>query len=166
MSAAPDLATPVVAFRAWKIIGERLVSPNIPIRWEGRTLHAECHPVQKRIMLGHRGWLEADHASPDPRCLCGIYAYHRPGRRNWFGEFDWVEGVVTVWGRVEAHADGLRAEHARIEAFVVPGGDQRVRAPVVERIAARLGADLVERPELEAAALRYGEALPPSLLPS
>jgi hypothetical protein len=135
------------------------------VRWEGRVLHAACHPVNKRIQLGHQGWLAADHASPHPDCQCGIYAYHRPGRRNWFGEFDWVEGIVTVWGRLEAHADGLRAEHARIEAFVVPGGDQRVRAPVVEAIAARLGTDLVTRVEMEEAALRYGAPLPDGLLP-
>jgi hypothetical protein len=162
---APDLIAPVVAFRAWRVIGARLLSPNIPVRWEGRTMHAACHPVHKRIMLGWRGWLEAEHASPHPDCQCGIYAYHRPGRRNWFGEFDWVEGIVTAWGRLEAHADGLRAEHARIEALVVPGGDQRVRAPVVERIAERLGADLVERGDVEAAARRYGARLPESLIP-
>jgi hypothetical protein len=114
-------------------------------------------------LLGHPGWLVAEHDSPHPRCQCGIYAYHRPGRRNWFGEFDWVEGIVTVWGRLEAHADGIRAQHARIEAFVRPAGDQAVRAPVVERIAERLGAALVERREIEEAARRYGEPLPPAL---
>lgn len=166
MSGAPDLVEPVVAFRAWRVVGERLLSPNIPVRWEGRVLHAACHPVGKRIMLGHQGWVAAEHASPHPECQCGIYAYHRPGRRNWFGEFDWVEGIVTVWGRIEAHHDGLRAEHARIEAFVVPGHDARDREPVVRRIAARLGADLVERPQLDRAASRYGAPLPPGLLPA
>ena len=162
---APDLIRPVVAFRAWKVIGERLLSPNIPVRWEGRVLHAACHPVQKRIMLGAQRWVLEDHASPHPDCQCGIYAYHRPGRRNWFGEFDCVEGVVIVWGRLEAHHDGLRAEHARIEAFVIPGHDARDREPVVRRIAERLGADLVERPDVEDAAARYGAPLPAALLP-
>ncbi len=165
MSTAPDLVDPVVAFRAWRVVGERLLSPNIPIRWEGRVLHAACHPVQKRIMLGAQRWVLEDHASPHPDCQCGIYAYHRPGRRNWFGEFDWVEGIVTVWGRLEAHHDGLRAEHAQIEAFVIPGHDARDREPVVRRIAARLGTDLVERADLETAAVRYGAPLPAGLLP-
>jgi hypothetical protein len=160
VSAVPDLVAPVVAYRAWRVVGERLLSPNIPVRWEGRVMHAECHPVQKRIMRGFEGWLAREHASPHPDCQCGIYAYHRPGVRNWFGEFDWVEGIVTVWGRLEAHHDGLRAEHARIEALV-----RRAEVPIAERIAERLGAEVVERPDVEAAAARFGAPLPPSLLP-
>jgi hypothetical protein len=82
-AAAPDLVAPVVAYRAWRVVGDRLLSPNIPVRWEGRTMHAACHPVQKRIMKGAAsGWVVEDHASPHPDCQCGIYAYHRPGRRN------------------------------------------------------------------------------------
>ena len=161
MTAAPDLVEPVVAFRAWKVIGERLLSPNIPVRWEGRTMHAACHPVHKRIRLGAQDWVLAEHASPHPDCQCGIYAYHRHGVRNWFGEFDWVEGIVTVWGRIEAHRDGLRAEHARIEALV----RDRERAPVIERLASRLGTDLVDRPDVAEAASRYGAPLPAALLP-
>ena len=124
-------------------------------------MHAECHPVQKRLMRGFEGWLAAAHASPHPDCQCGIYAYHRPGVRNWFGEFDWVEGVVTAWGRIEVHHDGIRAEHARIEALI----HDRERARAIERIAARLGAEVVDRAEVADAAARYGAPLPASLLP-
>ena len=123
-------------------------------------MHAECHPVQKRLMRGFEGWLAAAHASPHPDCQCGIYAYHRPGVRNWFGEFDWVEGIVTVWGRLEAHHDGLRAEHARIEALV-----RRAEIPIAERIAERLGAEVVDRGDVPEAAARYGAPLPASLVP-
>jgi hypothetical protein len=111
-------------------------------------------------MPGYQGWVAEPHASPHPDCSCGIYAYHRPGARNWFGEFDWVEGIVIVWGRLEAHAEGLRAEHACIEALI-----RRREVPTAERIAARLGCDLVDRADVEAAAARYGAPLPPALLP-
>ena len=61
-AAAPDLITPVVAYRAWRVVGDRLLSPNIPVRWEGRVLHAACHPVQRRIMKGaQNGWVVEDH---------------------------------------------------------------------------------------------------------
>ena len=166
MSAAPDLVAPVVAFRAWKIIGERLVSPNIPVRWEGRTLHAACHPVQKRIMLGHRGWLDADHASPDPRCQCGIYGYFTPGPRSWYGEAFWCEGVVTAWGRIEVHRDGFRAQHARVEALAAPDETRALGADAVRAAADALGVPLVDHPALEAfAAGLGGTGVPPSLLP-
>ena len=160
MSRAPDLVTPVVAYRAWRVVGDRLLSPNIRIRWEGRTLHATCLPVQRPIMPGHDGWVTEAHTAPHPDCECGIYAYHRPGRRNWFGEFDWVEGVITVWGRIEVHADGLRAQHARIEALI-----RRREIPAAERIAAHLGCEVVERDEVAAASARFGAPMPLTLLP-
>lgn len=156
-TAAPDLIAPVVAFRAWKVVGERLLSPNIPVRWDGRTLHAACHPVQRRIMLGRQGnWVAAEHASPHPDCECGIYAYHRPGKRGWFGEFDWLEGIITAWGRLEVHADGLRAQHARIEALI-----RRPGMPA-DAIAARLGCEALDRDEVAEASRRYGAPLTPA----
>jgi hypothetical protein len=153
MTAAPDLVEPVIGFRAWRILDDRLLSPYIPCRWDGPVMHAACFDANRRLTFG-RGWLGAPHASPHPACKCGIYAYHRPGAQAYFGEWEWVEGIVSVWGRIEAHADGLRAEHARVEALA--------GRPA---ITARLGADLVERDELAAAAADYGAPLPPSLLP-
>ena len=151
--AAPDLVEPVTAFRAWRIIDDRLLSPYIPCRWDGPVMHAVCYPANRSLTFA-RGWLAAPHASPHPECKCGIYAYHRPGAQQYFGEWEWVEGIVTVWGRIEAHADGLRAEHARVEALA--GRPE---------IARRLGVDVVARENLPTAAARYGAPLPPGLLP-
>src|SRR3954447_26003890 len=150
---APALTEPVVAFRAWRVLDDRLLSPYIPCRWEGRVMHAMCYPANRALTFG-RGWLAAAHQSPHPDCKCGIYAYHRPGVQQYFGEWEWVEGIVSVWGRIEAHADGLRAEHARVEA--VTGRPA---------IAAHLGVEQVDRAELRAVAARYGAPLPATLLP-
>ena len=68
-----------------------------------------------------------------------------------------VEGIVAVWGRVESHRDGLRAQHARVCALG--------RRPGAEAIAGCLGVDLLETGELEAAAGAYGAPLPASLVP-
>ena len=153
--AAPDLIEPVVAFRAWRVLDDRLLSPYIPCRWEGPVMHATCYPANRALTFG-RGWLAAAHQSPHPDCKCGIYAYHRPGVQQYFGEWEWVEGIVSVWGRIEAHADGLRAEHARVEALT--------GRPA---IAAHLGVEHVTtRDELRAAAARYGAPLPATLLPA
>jgi hypothetical protein len=159
---APDLVEPVVAFRAWRVIDGRLLSPYIPCRWDGPVMHAECFPANRTLEFG-RGWLAAPHASPHPKCRCGIYAYHRPGTQSYFGEWEWLEGVVTVWGRIEAYDAGLRAEHARVEALARPGDrdDRSARA-----IAARLGVDLIDRAELSEAAAAYGAPMPTSLLPT
>src|SRR3954467_11906176 len=150
---APDLIEPVVAFRAWRVLDDRLLSPYIPCRWEGRVMHAACYPANRSLLFG-RGWLAVPHQSPHPDCKCGIYAYHRPGAQQYFGEWEWVEGVVSVWGRIEAHADGLRAEHARVEALT--------GRPA---IAAHLGVEHIGRGALPEAAARYGAPLPAELLP-
>src|SRR4051812_10791780 len=118
---APDLIAPVVAFRSWRLAGSQLVSPFIPCRWEGRVMHAVCYDANRTLTRGV-GWLDAPHESPAPECQCGVYAYHTPGPRSWFGEAYWCEGVVSAWGRIVVHGDGLRAQFARVEALAVPEG--------------------------------------------
>jgi len=73
--------------------------------------------------------------------------------------------VVTVWGRLEAHRDGLRAEHARVEVLARPDRADRERRRAAEAVAERLGVSLVAAGELPRAAAEIGAPLPPSLLP-
>jgi hypothetical protein len=107
------------------------------------------------------GWLDRPHESPHPDCRCGIYAYHTPGLRTYFGESWWCAGLVTVWGNLEVHADGLRAQFARVEALAEPE-DPRVRAAVA-RIAERLAVPVVADEELPALADALGGTLPAAL---
>jgi hypothetical protein len=153
---APDLVEPVIAFRAWKLLDGELMSPYVPCRWDGPVLHAGCYPANRTLLFG-RGWLVAPHEAPHRDCRCGIHAYHRPGRQAYYGEFEWVEGVVSLWGRIEAHRDGLRAQHARVCALAA--------RPAAEAIAGRLGVEIVARDQLEEAAAGYGAPLPAALLP-
>jgi hypothetical protein len=161
---APDLIEPVVGFRAWRLVGERLMSPYIPCRWEGRVMHAECWPAN-RVLFKGEGWLDAPHESPDAACQCGVYAYHRPGVQAYYGEWLWTEGVVTVWGHLEAHREGLRAAHARIEALAHPPANEPERRRAVEVVAARLDVPLVPRARLADEAALHGTPLSDALLP-
>jgi hypothetical protein len=161
VTGAPDLAAAVVAFRSWRLAGDRLMSPFIPCRWAGRVMHAACFDANRGLTRGV-GWLEQPHESPHEACQCGIYAYHTPGPRSWFGEAYWCEGVVSAWGRLVVHGDGFRAEHARVEALAVPDGQARGR---VERAAAILDVPVVAHEELEAFADRLGGGVPAALRP-
>jgi hypothetical protein len=161
---APDLIEPVVGFRRWRLLGERLSSPFIPVQWNGRSLSARCYPANRRLLFGH-GWLGEPHEAPHPNCKCGIYAWHRPPPRSRIPDPDQALGVVTMWGRVEVHRDGMRAEHARIEALVYwPewGSGHRTR---MRHVCDALGAELVAYDDLPVAARTYGSALPASLRP-
>jgi hypothetical protein len=161
---APDLAAPVVAFRSWRLAGDLLVSPFIPCRWDGRLVHATCYDANRGLTRGV-GWLDRPHPSPHPDCQCGIYAYHTPGPRSWFGEAYWCEGVVSAWGRIVVHGDGFRAEHARVEALAVPDGLPRRGPDQVRGAAAALGVPVVGQAELEAFAAGLGGGVPAALRP-
>jgi len=164
VSAAPDLARAVVAFRSWRVAGDRLMSPFIPCRWEGAEMHAACYDANRGLLRGV-GWLEEPHDSPHEDCQCGIYAYHAPGPRSWFGEAYWCEGVVSAWGRLVVHGDGFRAEHARVEAVAVPGGLRPYGAAAVRAAAANLGVPVVPHGELQCFAVGLGGGVPAALRP-
>ena len=161
---APDLARAVVAFRSWRLAGERLMSPFIPCRWQDRVMHAACFDANRRLTRGV-GWLAEPHDSPHEACQCGIYAYHTPGPRSWFGEAYWCEGVVSAWGRLVVHGDGFRAQHARVEALAVPDNVVAYGAAAVERAADALRVPVIPHDELEAFAAELGGGVPGSLRP-
>ena len=161
---APDLIEPVVGFRNWRILrtdpapGE-LSSPYFPVVWSEPVMRAECRRWRTPEAL-----LDTPHAAPQPECGCGIRAYHTP--TGDFSKVDYraVSGIVTVWGRIEIGADEMRAEMARFEALAVYSRWSRGQRDAVQKVAANLGADLVELHELGAAAASYGAPPPASLL--
>jgi hypothetical protein len=164
-AAAPDLVEPVVGFRKWRVVGDRLTSPYIPLRWEQAAVHARCYPANRTLVFG-RGWLDAPHDAPHPACKCGVYAWHALPSAGPVPDPDRAFGVVALWGRIEVHEDGMRAEHAAIRALAYSpplGAAHRRR---MTAIAAHLGVDLVEEAELRDAASRHGAPVPATLIPS
>jgi hypothetical protein len=152
LTAAPDLIERVVGFRKWRVVGDHLSSPYIPLRWEARVVHARCYPANRTLLFGE-GWLDEPHDAPHPDCKCGVYAWHELPQAGPVPDPGRVFGAVALWGRLEVHADGMRAEHAEILALA--------SAPDLGEIAARLGVPLVGEPELRGLRRR----LPADLLP-
>jgi DNA invertase Pin-like site-specific DNA recombinase len=154
MEIAPDLIEPIVGFRHWRLVEGGLSSMFSMTAWQSSQMTARCtfgdhDPAQ----------------TPSPDCTCGIYAYYEPCPRTASAlSSDLVGGAVVVWGRVEAHATGVRAEHARIVALELP----RIRArkrKAVARIAEQLGVKAIPHRQLKAEALAHGDSLPTSLRP-
>ena len=102
--------------------------------------------------------------APDPTCVCGIYASHKPDYQFPTIDFRGVTGVVTVWGSIEVHADGLRAEYARVEALALYERWTIRQLDAVRIVAEQLGVDLIQLDQLETAAGHYGARLPEDLL--
>jgi hypothetical protein len=157
--AAPDLIEPIAAFRSWRVIDGRLRSPYLPVFWDERILEARCS--SPGVPAGG-----APHLAPEPACGCGIYAYLEPDRD--FPKIDYrgVAGIVTLWGRIEVHDEGMRAEHAQIEALALYARQSARQKSAIWAIADALGIDLIGLDEIGDAAVRYGGRLPATLLPA
>jgi hypothetical protein len=156
----PDLLQPVHAFRDWRITGDGLTSPRTGVVWPGPMLAAECHPRTAESLV------RPPHRAPGRDCNCGIHGYFRPGYDTSKVDYRGVTGIITVWGEVELHHDGVRAQFARVDALGVYARWTRRQKAAVNEVAAELGVDLVDLHDLEDAAARYATAVPSQLVPA
>ncbi|MGO9955466.1 MAG: recombinase family protein [Solirubrobacteraceae bacterium] len=154
MEFAPDLIEPITGFRHWRLVDTQLRSMFSMTPWTTSEMTARC-PA-------------GDHdpaTTPAPGCTCGIYAYYDPCPRTASAmTHDLVGGAVVVWGRVEAHSTGVRAEHARIVGLDLPLV-RRHKRRAVEEVADRLGVPVFAHHRLASEARSHGAPLPPSLRP-
>ena len=155
---APDLIEPVIGYRAWRLRDGELFSPYVEVAWSGGPLRAEC--LRDRVQFRPGGGPHAEPA-PLPECACGIYAYFEPVDRVG-GDPQFVRGAVALWGRIEVHREGMRAEFARVVVIAEPPDWRRRKE--LWRTAERLGVESVRPVDLRAASRRYGQPLPDSLL--
>lgn len=159
-----QLTWPVIGYREWNLIGDELLSPLARRAWTSETMLAECLPECHRAGNLWREPVEHDGPAPDPGCVCGLYASYTParprGRERWMA----VRGAVALWGRIELHRRGMRAEYARVVTLSLPP-KRRSRAASL-RAAEVMGVEAVPALELEAAALAHGRPLQPSLIPT
>jgi len=111
------------------------------------------------------------HPAPQNGCTCGIHAwYDPPARSASAATAELVAGAVALWGQIELHAHGMRAEHAVLVALALPlsRGAKRHRLLAV---ADALGVPAVPARRLAATASAHGEPIarwmrPPDLEPN
>jgi hypothetical protein len=159
LPAAPDLLAPVSGFRDWRVTPEGLCSPRTGVPWVGRVLRAECRPRSADDLV------RPPHRAPGHECQCGIHAYFEPSDETSKVNYTGVSGIVSVWGDVEIHARGLRAEYARIEALGVYSRWTKRQKSAVRSIAASLDLDLIDLYDLADAAASYAAPVSPALVP-
>lgn len=161
---APDPTRPIIGYRDWVQVGDEILSPLARTRWEAGPMQAECLPRCR----GARGLWRKGSAhpgpAPDPGCVCGIYALFTPHRPRGRERLALVRGAVVLWGRIELHERGMRAEFARIVTLALPSS--RRHADAVAQVAELLDVEAVKAGDLPVAALAYGEPLEPTLIPT
>jgi hypothetical protein len=151
---APDLIAPVIGFRQWRLIDDGLSSLTREVRWPGGTLTARCDAG------GH-----GHEPPPAADCSCGIYAWYAPSPRTASaGTPDYVTGAVVLWGAIELHATGMRAERCRIVALALPLSRWRKRDRLL-RVARRLEVPAVPHRALWTVARDHGATIPRALRP-
>jgi hypothetical protein len=158
-SHAPDVIAPVHAFRDWRISSDGLASPRTGVVWTSRIMSAQCRPRTPEALV------VPAHEPPGAECECGIHAYFRPSHETSRIDYTGVTGVVTVWGHLAVHENGLRAEFARIEALGVYRRWTRRQKTLVLETAESLEVDLVDLADLAESAHRYATPLPTELIP-
>jgi hypothetical protein len=149
---APDLIHPVLGFRQWRLTEEGLWSLHWEQHWAEPTQVARCYAG------GHDGT-----PAPVGGCSCGVYAWYSPSPRTG-AVGSYVTGAVVLWGAIELHATGMRAEHCRIVALALPFS----RGPKRDRLmtsARRLGVPAVPYRALRRVAGEHGAPIPRQLRP-
>ncbi len=151
--AAPDLITAVIGFRQWRLRGTELWSFRGTDRWTPGLQTATCNDPR--------------HSTPAPAngCTCGIYAWYEPpprGASAWTS--DLIAGAVAVWGQVELHAHGLRAQYATVVALELPFSHGAKRQRLLAA-AEQLGVSAVPARKLKRTAFAHGEMIPRGMRP-
>ena len=151
---APDLIRAVIGFRQWRLHGDELWSLHADDRWQRGLQTARC--------LGDH---VHDGPAPQNGCTCGFYAWYAPTPRTASaGTSELVGGAVALWGHVELHAHGIRAQHAMIVALALPMSWGRKRRRLVA-VANALEVPAVPARRLKAAALEHGDVIPRRMRP-
>ena len=185
---APDLVTAVIGFRQWSLHGSELWSLRATVRWrrgiqtpysderDGPAPHWRLRGSELWSLRAadrwRRGVQTADcdrgtHPGPAPAngCTCGIYAWYAPPPRGASAATpDLVAGAVALWGQIELHAHGMRAQHAMIVALALPFSWGKKRRQILAAADA-LDVAAVPARKLKAAALEHGELIPRRMRP-
>jgi hypothetical protein len=153
-AAAPDLVDPLIGYRQWRLQDGMLWSPFVDYEWQRGVNVAGCGRATR-------------HPDPAPAhdCACGLHAWYRPCPRLGYATPDLIGGAVSLWGAVEVHPTGMRAQYAAIVALVLPAAHTIKRRRLVA-IADALEVDAVPARHLIEAAHRYGLPIAPELAPS
>lgn len=136
-SGSEPLVGEIVGLRTFRVDDSGLLLPlySSGVWYDGPNA-ATCSPPTGDSRRG-------PHRVPDAACECGFYAYgtREAAARN--RHMRYVQAVVSCWGDVVAGTQGVRAEHARIDAiWLHPEAPRWLRSRIAGRYpSARLYSD-------------------------
>jgi hypothetical protein len=159
-----DTIRPIIGYREWILVGDEILSPLARTPWRAGAMQAECLPSCREALGLWRTASAHSGPAPAPGCVCGIYALFTPQKPRGRERLMLVRGAVVVWGRIELHRRGMRAEFARIVTLAFPSS--RRHAEALARVAELLDVEAVQARDLPLAAQAHGDPLEPTLVPT
>lgn len=173
VSVAPDFTEPVIGYRQFILEPHsqhnfRLMSPHQREPWLTQTVTARCNaklPVPDGLVLPAMPL--RSHSAPHKDCGCGIYAYFEPcpvpktspNLYYLWRDANEVAALVTVEGRVEVHAHGMRAQRATIQALGLNGNLSPFETAALKEIGRQWDVPVVPQDALPEIAVEYGRPL-------
>lgn len=180
----PDVTEAVVGYRQFGLARHgqhnyQLVSPHTGDPWLTVECTAKCNKTIKSERVVLDGIRPKQHSAPAKDCGCGIYAYFDPclvavydNSMRWMSmhgargpEDERVAALVTMTGRIEVHARGMRSAKARICALGMNGNLNADERAALKTIADDFGVPLVPQADLPKLATEFGRPLDDSLRP-
>jgi hypothetical protein len=159
-----DVIRPIIGYREWVLVDDEILSPLARTPWGAEPMRAECLPSCREAQGLWRRASAHPEPAPAPGCACGIYALFTPQRPRGRERLAVVRGAVVLWGRIELHQRGMRAELARIVTLALPSS--RRHAGALGHVAELLDVEAVRAKDLPVAARAHGEPLEPTLIPT
>jgi hypothetical protein len=153
MTRAPDLAEPVLGFRAFDVCEDgRLISvTGHGTVWRPGVVTAYCR---------RPGF--SSHPAPAHDCTCGLYAYTELDPRLKQGER--CIAAIAAWGNMEVHETGFRAQRACVLALAATPAADLLQRRLIFASAERYGVPAVPLRHLEAEGLRHARPLSRALV--
>lgn len=177
----PDVTEAVIGYRQFMLENHtqhnyRLVSPHAREPWPKVQMTAKCN-VEVKVPEGIvvPGPIK-QHSAPQKDCGCGIYAYFEPcpvsesrdSLRYYMGgpTPSIITALVSLEGRIEVHARGMRAQRARICALGGHLGLSADECAGLNEIAKRFEVPVVHQSGLAQLAPEYGRPLREDMRPA
>jgi len=130
----PDLISPIIGHRVWRLDADRLRSLNGEPWSPGKPLAAGCRAASYGAIVGRSGAAHDAHDAPQLACTCGMYAARSPEHLRSMGFPKYaIRGEVYLWGTVVEHELGWRAQFAYpkslfLPPFLIPTGAKALEA--------------------------------------
>lgn len=157
IAAPPDAISPIIAMRAWAWDRNGMAKTPRLMAWASNPiasrdyLYPTWRPGVNCATCRLDNWPSdyGRHTNPAPsvNCRCGFWGLADATRvptECWRSKFDFVSGIVKMWGRIVVGEYGFRAEYASVERLFHDGRRRTNAYAAIQELATFYGVPAVK----------------------